>query len=89
MSAVAESVVTTKYWHRFDDGRIQCDVCPRFCKLYEGQRGFFFVRACQDEQVVLTTYGRSSGYCIDPIEKKTLNHFLPGTTGTLVRHGGL
>ena len=75
----ASSVVPTKYWHRLDDGRIQCDLCPRFCKLHEGQRGFCFVRECRDEQIVLTTYGRSSGYCIDPIEKKPLNHFLPGT----------
>ena len=73
------SIVSTKYWHRLEDGRVQCDVCPRYCKLHEGQRGFCFVRACQDNQVVLTTYGRSSGYCIDPIEKKPLNHFLPGT----------
>jgi len=58
---------------------VQCDVCPRYCRLHEGQRGFCFVRACQDEQIVLTTYGRSSGYCVDPIEKKPLNHFLPGT----------
>ena len=58
---------------------MQCDVCPRYCRLHEGQRGFCFVRACQDEQIVLTTYGRSSGYCVDPIEKKPLNHFLPGT----------
>jgi len=80
VSTVAEaSIVPTKYWHKLDDGRIQCDVCPRFCKLHEGQRGFCFVRACQDEQIVLTTYGRSSGFCIDPIEKKPLNHFLPGT----------
>jgi pyruvate formate lyase activating enzyme len=69
----------TKYWQRLDDGRVQCDVCPRYCKLHEGQRGFCFVRACQDGEVVLTTYGRSSGFCIDPIEKKPLNHFLPGT----------
>ncbi len=74
-----ESVVSTKYWHRTDDGRIQCDLCPRYCRLKEGQRGFCFVRMCQDEQVVMTTYGRSSGYCIDPIEKKPLNHFYPGT----------
>jgi pyruvate formate lyase activating enzyme len=73
------SIVPTKYWHKLEDGRVQCDVCPRYCKLHEGQRGFCFVRACQDDQVVLTTYGRSSGYCIDPIEKKPLNHFLPGT----------
>lgn len=72
-------IVATKFWHRLEDGRVQCDLCPRFCRLHEGQRGFCFVRACQDGQVVLTTYGRSSGYCIDPIEKKPLNHFLPGT----------
>ncbi len=72
-------VVPTKYWHRLEDGRVQCDVCPRYCKLHNGQRGFCFVRACVDDQIVLTTYGRSSGFCIDPIEKKPLNHFLPGT----------
>ena len=69
----------TKYWHLLDDGRVQCDLCPRYCKLHEGQRGFCFVRACQGGEVVLTTYGRSSGFCVDPIEKKPLNHFLPGT----------
>jgi pyruvate formate lyase activating enzyme len=68
-----------RYWHRLEDGRIQCDVCPRYCKLHEGQRGLCFVRARQADQIVLTTYGRSSGFCIDPIEKKPLNHFLPGT----------
>ena len=69
----------TKYWHVLDDGRIQCDVCPRFCKLNEGQRGLCFVRAREGDAIVLTTYGRSSGFCVDPIEKKPLNHFLPGT----------
>jgi len=73
------TVVPTKYWHRLEDGRIQCDLCPRFCKLHKGQRGLCFVRANQNSQVVLTTYGRSSGFCVDPIEKKPLNHFLPGT----------
>ena len=72
-------VARTKYWHRLDDGRIQCDVCPRHCRLHEGQRGLCFVRARQDSEIVLTTYGRSSGFCVDPIEKKPLNHFLPGT----------
>ncbi len=71
--------VSTKYWHKLDDGRIQCDLCPRFCKMREGKRGLCFVRANQGDAIVLTTYGRSSGYCIDPIEKKPLNHFLPGT----------
>lgn len=76
---IMSSVVKTKYWHKLEDGRVQCDVCPRACKLKEGQQGLCFVRECRDQQVVLTTYGRSSGFCIDPIEKKPLNHFLPGT----------
>ena len=68
-----------RYWHQLEDGRIQCDVCPRLCKLHDGQRGLCFVRARQDDRIVLTTYGRSSGFCIDPIEKKPLAHFLPGS----------
>ena len=71
--------VSTRYWHKLEDGRVQCDLCPRFCKLHAGQRGLCFVRENLDDEIVLTTYGRSSGYCIDPIEKKPLNHFLPGT----------
>lgn len=73
------SVIPTVYWHALDDGRIQCDVCPRACKLHEGQQGLCFVRARQGDQIVLTTYGRSSGFCVDPIEKKPLYHFLPGS----------
>ncbi|SFP42477.1 pyruvate formate lyase activating enzyme [Geopseudomonas sagittaria] len=68
-----------RWWHGLADGRIQCDLCPRDCKLRDGQRGACFVRMREGEQVVLTTYGRSSGFCIDPIEKKPLNHFLPGS----------
>jgi len=71
--------VPGRYWHPLDGGRLQCDLCPRYCKLREGQRGLCFVRARRDDVIVLTTYGRSSGFCIDPIEKKPLNHFLPGT----------
>lgn len=73
------SRVVARYWHRLEDGRIQCDLCPRFCRLREGQRGLCFVRAREGEELVLTTYGRSSGFCVDPIEKKPLHHFLPGT----------
>jgi len=73
-------VVETRHWHSVPDGRIQCDVCPRFCALHEGQRGLCFVRARQADAIVLTTYGRSSGFCVDPIEKKPLYHFLPGTS---------
>jgi pyruvate formate lyase activating enzyme len=80
MGRVTASTVPTRYWHRLEDGRVQCDVCPRACKLRDGQRGLCFVRACEDGEIVLTTYGRSSGFCVDPIEKKPLNHFLPGTS---------
>ena len=72
--------VPTRHWHRLADGRVQCDVCPRACKLREGQRGLCFVRGRVADQVVLASYGRSSGFCVDPIEKKPLNHFLPGTS---------
>jgi len=69
----------TRWWTRLDDGRVRCDVCPRACALHEGQRGLCFVRAREGGAIVLTTYGRSSGFCVDPIEKKPLAHFLPGT----------
>jgi pyruvate formate lyase activating enzyme len=71
--------IPTRYWHRLEDGRIECDVCPRACRLKEGQRGLCFVRAREGDGVVLTSYGRSSGFCVDPIEKKPLDHFLPGS----------
>ena len=69
-----------RWWHRLDDGRIQCDLCPRDCRLHEGQRGLCFVRQRLGDAMVLATYGRSSGFCIDPIEKKPLNHFYPGSS---------
>jgi pyruvate formate lyase activating enzyme len=68
-----------RYWHRLEDGRIQCDLCPRNCRLQDGQRAFCFVRERKGDRLVLNTYGRSTGFCVDPIEKKPLNHFLPGT----------
>jgi pyruvate formate lyase activating enzyme len=76
----AESFTPARWWHRLDGQRIQCDLCPRECKLHEGQRAACFVRAMKDGELVLTTYGRSSGFCIDPIEKKPLNHFYPGSS---------
>ena len=74
------SSIPTRHWHRVADGRLRCDVCPRGCTLRDGQRGLCFVRAREGDAIVLTTYGRSSGFCVDPIEKKPLNHFLPGTS---------
>lgn len=79
MSTPRQSLHPGRWWKPLSDGRILCELCPRECKLSEGQRGFCFVRQNVDNQMVLTTYGRSSGFCIDPIEKKPLNHFLPGT----------
>ncbi len=80
-----ESAHPADWWHALPaaadkPARIQCDLCPRDCKLHEGQRGACFVRQNLGGQMVLTTYGRSSGFCIDPIEKKPLNHFHPGTS---------
>jgi AmmeMemoRadiSam system radical SAM enzyme len=73
--------VLGRYWHPVEDGaRIFCDLCPRACVLKPGDRGFCFVRKNVGGQMVLTTYGRSTGFCVDPIEKKPLNHFLPGTS---------
>jgi len=79
MTAPAPGVVPARHWHQLPDGQLQCDVCPRHCRLSDGQRGLCFVRARAGDGLVLTSYGRSSGFCIDPIEKKPLNHFLPGT----------
>lgn len=72
-------IAETRYWHRLDDGQVQCDLCPRHCRLQEGQRGLCYVRQRLDDQVKLVSYGRSSGFCVDPIEKKPLNHFYPGS----------
>ncbi len=76
---LSPDTVPGRYWHLCDDGRIQCDLCPRHCRMRDGQRGLCFVRARQGDEMVLTSWGRSTGFCVDPIEKKPLNHFLPGT----------
>jgi len=74
-----EAYTTGRYWQKLPDGRIQCDLCPRECRLNEGQQGLCFVRSRHNDEIILSTYGRSSGFCVDPVEKKPLNHFLPGT----------
>ncbi|MEW6143489.1 MAG: AmmeMemoRadiSam system radical SAM enzyme [Thermodesulfobacteriota bacterium] len=77
---IAPYTVSGGWWHRLDDERVQCDLCPRYCRLRVGQRGFCYIRRAQGGEIVLTSYGRASGFCIDPIEKKPLNHFYPGTS---------
>lgn len=74
-----DDTVETQFWHALDDGRVQCDLCPRACAMADGQRGLCFVRRNIGGRVMLTTWGRSSGFCVDPIEKKPLAHFYPGT----------
>ncbi len=74
------TIVSTRYWHRLEDGRLQCDLCPRHCRLRDGQRGLCYVRQRIDDGISLVSYGRSSGFCVDPIEKKPLNHFFPGSS---------
>ncbi len=80
MAEPVSGVVSARHWHLADDGRIQCDLCPRYCNLRDGQRGFCFVRERRGDEIVLTSYGRASGFCVDPIEKKPLNHFHPGSS---------
>jgi pyruvate formate lyase activating enzyme len=72
--------IDARWWHKLEDGRIQCDLCPRDCRLHAGQRGACFVRMREGDKMVLTTYNRSSGFCVDPVEKKPLNHFYPGSS---------
>ncbi|MFN3409839.1 MAG: AmmeMemoRadiSam system radical SAM enzyme [Limisphaerales bacterium] len=79
-TAPPESTYPARWWAPLPDGRLECRLCPRECKLQDGQRGFCFVRRRVGDRLVLTTYGRSSGFCVDPIEKKPLNHFYPGTS---------
>jgi pyruvate formate lyase activating enzyme len=80
LAPAVQEPAPARWWHRLDDGRIQCDLCPRDCRLHEGQRGLCFVRQRIGDAMVLATYGRSSGFCVDPIEKKPLHHFLPGSS---------
>jgi len=79
VSEAPETSHPARWWRALDDGRVQCDLCPRECRLQDGQRGLCFVRKREGDAMVLTTYGRSSGFCVDPIEKKPLHHFYPGS----------
>ena len=80
LEPLTQSNYPARWWQMLPDGRLECRLCPRFCKLNKNQRGFCFVRRRLGDAMVLTTYGRSSGFCVDPIEKKPLNHFFPGTS---------
>jgi pyruvate formate lyase activating enzyme len=79
MDIVSQNFVS-KYYNFLPGGKMQCTVCPNQCKLDDGQRGICFVRMRQNDKIVLTTYGKTSGIHVDPVEKKPLHHFLPGTS---------
>eukprot|EP01060_Flectonema_neradi_P027741 TRINITY_DN37354_c0_g1_i1.p1 TRINITY_DN37354_c0_g1~~TRINITY_DN37354_c0_g1_i1.p1 ORF type:complete len:363 (+),score=41.90 TRINITY_DN37354_c0_g1_i1:62-1150(+) len=69
----------SRYWKKINEKIIQCEVCPNFCKLKEGKRGRCFVRGNLDGKMAVYCDSKNSGVAVDPIEKKPLNHFLPGT----------
>jgi pyruvate formate lyase activating enzyme len=77
---LAPGIVKARWWHTLPNGKVQCDLCPRECRLNDGQRGFCFLRENRGGTLVMTSYGRASGFCVDPIEKKPLNHFYPGSS---------
>jgi pyruvate formate lyase activating enzyme len=68
-----------RWWQTLENGKILCTLCPRYCKIGSGQYGFCFIRQNMGGVLVTTGYGHPTGFAIDPIEKKPLNHFLPGT----------
>jgi len=78
--AVRPPAHPARFFEREADGRLLCTLCPRECRLGEGQAGFCYVRQNQGGQMVLLAYGKSTGFAVDPIEKKPLYHFLPGTS---------
>ena len=78
-ASTAEAAHAARWWHATPDGRIECTLCPRFCRMADGQAGFCFIRQNRGGRLVQLGYGRSTGFAIDPIEKKPLNHFYPGT----------
>lgn len=69
-----------KWWEKADNGKLLCTLCPRLCTIGEGQRGFCYVRINKDGILYSEGYGTSSGFAVDPIEKKPLFHFLPGSS---------
>jgi len=72
--------VLAKWWEPTEGGKILCTLCPRYCKIGDGQPGFCYIRQNIDGKLYSIGYGRPTDFAIDPIEKKPLNHFLPGST---------
>ncbi|MGV3523972.1 MAG: AmmeMemoRadiSam system radical SAM enzyme [Candidatus Sericytochromatia bacterium] len=79
MKHAAGKMHVARWWEPDETGRLLCTLCPRFCRIGEGQAGFCYVRQNVGGTLYTTAYGRSTGFAIDPIEKKPLSHFLPGS----------
>ena len=71
--------VLAKWWEPTDNNKILCTLCPRYCKIGEGQPGFCYIRQNHQGKLYSIGYGKPTGFAIDSVEKKPLNHFLPGT----------
>lgn len=69
-----------RWWQTLPDGRLHCFLCPRHCHLSEGQHGYCFVRQNVDGRLWQLAYAHPAAVAIDPIEKKPLFHFYPGTS---------
>ena len=69
-----------RWWQTNERGKILCTLCPRYCEIGKGQPGFCYIRQNIDGKLYSLGYGKPTGFGIDPIEKKPLNHFLPGTS---------
>lgn len=74
-----ENLKEAKWWKPVENEKILCTLCPRYCKIGDGQPGFCYIRQNQNGKLITLGYGRPTGFAIDPVEKKPLNHFYPGT----------
>jgi len=74
-----ESLHEARWWEPEGGGKVHCFLCPRHCHIHSGQSGFCFIRINQDGKLYNLGYGAPAALQVDPIEKKPLNHFLPGT----------
>ena len=76
----SSAMKAARYWHLRDDGLIECDLCPRHCRIADGKYGICRVRQRQGDKLIAASYGLICGLAVDPIEKKPLYHFLPGSS---------
>lgn len=76
----AKDLKLANWWEPAEKNKILCTLCPRYCKIGEGQPGFCYIRQNHGGKLYTLGYGNPTGFAIDPIEKKPLNHFHPGSS---------